>query len=157
VEITLRENTLMGTTPVKITPMEITLMAITLMDMNTPAVIAELEALAARYEAALMRNDVAVLDTMFWQSPDVVRLGVGENLYGIDAIAAFRAARTGGSPQRQILSTRISAFGPDFGVVNVEFQRAGGGPAGRQSQSWVRLPEGWRIVSAHVSLLGSRS
>lgn len=124
------------------------------MTVNDPCTLAELEALGARYERALMSNDVEALDGMFWQSPDVVRFGVGENLYGIDEIAAFRAARPGGSPQRIVLDTYISAFGSDFGIVNLEFQRTGGGPIGRQSQTWVRFPDGWRIVSAHVSLMG---
>lgn len=123
------------------------------MTLNDPRTLAELEALGARYERALMSNDVEALDGMFWQSPDVVRLGVGENLYGIDEIAAFRAARPGGSPQRIVLKSHISAFGSDFGIVNLEFQRTGGGPIGRQSQTWVRFPGGWRIVSAHVSLM----
>lgn len=123
------------------------------MTVNDPRTLAELEALGARYEHALMSNDVEALDGMFWQSPDVVRLGVGENLYGIDEIAAFRATRPGGSPQRIVLDTHISAFGSDFGIVNIEFQRTGGGPIGRQSQTWVRFPDGWRIVSAHVSLI----
>jgi hypothetical protein len=123
--------------------------------INSPAVVAELAALAERYDAALSANDLQTLDAMFWQSPDVVRLGVGENLYGIEAVAAFRAARPGGSPPRRLLKTTISTFGADFGVINVEFQRLAGGPIGRQSQTWARLPEGWRIVSAHVSLMGS--
>lgn len=113
----------------------------------------ELQVLAERYETALMANDLDELDAMFWQSPHVVRLGVGENLYGIEEIAAFRAARSGGSPQRKVLRTSITTFGRDYGVINVEFQRVGGGPIGRQSQTWVRMPEGWRIVSAHVSLM----
>ena len=100
-----------------------------------------------------MANDLAALDAMFWQSPDVVRLGVGENLYGIDAIAAFRATRSGGSPQRRVIRTTITSFGPDVGVINIEFQRIGAAAIGRQSQSWVRLAEGWRIVAAHVSLM----
>lgn len=123
------------------------------MIVDDPRILAELEALAERYEAALMANDLAELDAMFWQSPKVVRLGVGENLYGIEEIAAFRAARQGGSPQREVIRTEITAFGTDFGVINVEFQRAGGKSTGRQSQTWVRLPEGWRIVAAHVSLM----
>ncbi len=123
------------------------------MTLNDPGTLAELEALCVRYERALMANNLDELDAMFWQSPHVVRLGVGENLHGIEAIAAFRAARPGGSPQREVLRTSISAFGTDFGVINIEFRRANGGPDGRQSQTWVRLPEGWRIVSAHVSLM----
>lgn len=125
------------------------------MTIDDPETLAELTALAERYEIALGTNDLATLDAMFWQSPQVVRLGVGENLYGIEEIAAFRAARPGGSPSRNVLRTTITSFGRDFGTINVEFQRVGGGPIGRQSQSWVRMPEGWRIVSAHVSLMGS--
>ncbi|HZF46524.1 MAG TPA: oxalurate catabolism protein HpxZ [Sphingomonadaceae bacterium] len=123
------------------------------MIIDDPATKAELEALSARYEAALMANDLAELDGMFWQSPKVVRLGVGENLYGIEEIAAFRAARRGGSPAREVIRTTITTFGTDLGVINVEFQRVGSETIGRQSQTWVRLPEGWRIVSAHVSLM----
>ena len=123
------------------------------MIVNDPPVIAELTELAERYETALMANDLQALDAMFWQSPDVVRLGVGENLYGIDAIAAFRASRTGGSPPRRVLRTTIASFGRDMGVVNVEFQRIGAIAIGRQSQSWIRFAEGWRIVAAHVSLM----
>jgi hypothetical protein len=123
--------------------------------IDDPDVLAELRALSDRYEAALMTNDLGTLDAMFWQSQQVVRLGVGENLYGIDEIAAFRSKRPGGSPPRTVRRTTITSFGKDFGTVNVEFEREGGGPIGRQSQSWVRLPEGWRIVSAHVSLMGA--
>ena len=125
------------------------------MTIDDPATLAELTALADCYEIALGTNDLATLDAMFWQSPKVVRLGVGENLYGIAEIQAFRATRTGGSPPRRVLRTEVTSFGQDFGVVNVGFQREGGGPIGRQSQSWARLPEGWRIVAAHVSLMGS--
>ena len=123
------------------------------MIVNDPLVVAELTELADRYETALMANDLASLDAMFWQSPNVVRLGIGENLYGIDSIAAFRAARPGGSPPRQVIRTTITSFGCDMGVVNVEFQRAGPTAIGRQSQRWIRFAEGWRIVAAHVSLM----
>jgi hypothetical protein len=123
------------------------------MIVNDPSVIAELTELAERYETALMANDLPALDGMFWQSPDVVRLGIGENLYGIESIAAFRAARPGGSPPRRVIRTTIRSFGRDMGVVNVEFQRIGAVAIGRQSQSWVRFAEGWRIVAAHVSVM----
>ena len=122
------------------------------MIVNDPSVVAELTELAECYETALMSNDLPTLDAMFWQSPHVVRLGIGENLYGIDSIAAFRVARRGGSPPRQVIRTTISSFGRDMGVINIEFQRASA-VAGRQSQTWVRFAEGWRIISAHVSLL----
>jgi hypothetical protein len=125
------------------------------MMINHPVVIAELTGLAEQYEAALMANDLAALDAMFWQSPDVVRLGIGENLYGIAAIAAFRATRPGGSPPRRIIRTEIASFGRDTGVINVEFQRIGATMIGRQSQNWIRFAEGWRIVAAHVSLMGA--
>jgi hypothetical protein len=125
------------------------------MTVNDPSIVAELTELAARYETALMTNDLSTLDAMFWQSPDVVRLGVGENLYGIDSIAAFRAARPGGSPPRQVIRTTITSFGRDFGVINIEFQRVGAAKMARQSQSWVRFDQGWRIVAAHVSLMAS--
>lgn len=123
------------------------------MIVNDTSVIAELRELAERYETALMANDLPALDGMFWQSPHVVRIGIGENLYGIESIAAFRAARPGGSPPRRVIRTTISSFGQDMGVINVEFQRIGAVANGRQSQSWVRFAEGWRIVAAHVSLM----
>lgn len=123
------------------------------MIVNDTSVIAELRELAERYETALMANDLPALDGMFWQSPHVVRIGIGENLYGIDSIAAFRATRPGGSPPRRVIRTTISSFGQDMGVINVEFQRIGAVANGRQSQSWVRFAEGWRIVAAHVSLM----
>lgn len=127
------------------------------MIVNHPIVVAELTELAERYETALMANDLAVLDSMFWQSPDVVRLGIGENLYGIEEIAAFRARRPGGSPPRRVIRTTIASFGRDTGVINVEFQRIGASTIGRQSQTWIRFAEGWRIVGAHVSLMDGES
>lgn len=126
-----------------------------MMDINDPAVLAEVTALVAQYERALGDNDIETLDAMFWQSPKAVRYGVGECLYGIEEILAFRKARPGGSPPRAIRRMEITTFGADHATANVEFQRIGGEVIGRQSQSWVRLPEGWRIVSAHVSLQGS--
>jgi hypothetical protein len=122
------------------------------MIVNDPSIVAELTELAERYETALMTNDLPALDAMFWQSTHVVRFGISENLYGIESIAAFRAARPGGSPPRQVIRTTIASFGRDTGVINIEFQRIGA-VAGRHSQSWVRLAEGWRIVAAHVSLM----
>ena len=125
------------------------------MNVNAASVVGELQALADSYERALMDNDLATLDGMFWQSPHVVRLGIGENLYGEAEIAAFRAGRAGGAPPRMVLKTSTSTFDDDFGVINVEFRRAGAAVTGRQSQVWVRFPAGWRIVSAHVSLMGA--
>lgn len=127
------------------------------MEINDPKTREEVEALVDRYEVALGENDVAALDRFFWDSDLVVRFGVGENLYGREEIAAFRRARTGGSPPRTVRRVAITTFGENFAVANVEFQRVGGEVIGRQSQSWARLPEGWRIVAAHVSLMGLSS
>ncbi|MEV5021161.1 MULTISPECIES: oxalurate catabolism protein HpxZ [unclassified Sphingobium] len=127
------------------------------MMIDEPETHAEIAALVERYEDALDRNDIGALDAMFWHSPQVVRFGVGENLYGEAEIAAFRRQRQGGSPPRTVRRIAITTFGRDFAVANVEFQRLGGETIGRQSQSWVRLPEGWRIVAAHVSLMGQTS
>jgi hypothetical protein len=123
------------------------------MNINVPEVVAEVEAAFARYERALMENDVEVLDALFWRSPHTLRYGVGENLYGFDEIAAFRTARPGGSPPRMLLRSVITTFGADFATANVEFQRAGGTRIGRQSQTWARLDGGWKVVAAHVSLI----
>jgi len=124
------------------------------MEINDPAVLAEVRAAFAQYENALMENDIAALNALFWNSALVIRFGPGQTLYGIEAIAAFRAARVGGSPKRVLFNTVITSFGRDFATANTEFQREGASAPGRQSQSWVRLPEGWRIAAAHVSLLG---
>ena len=122
------------------------------MDINLPDVIAEVRAVFDRYEQALVRNDVAVLDELFWDSPHTLRYGLAENLHGYDAIRAFRAARPAQGLARTLQRTAITSYGRDFATANTEFLRAGG-PAGRQSQTWVRTPQGWRVVSAHVSLL----
>lgn len=122
--------------------------------INDPATVAQVEQAFAAYERALMENDLAALDALFWAADDVVRIGPGQNLYGIDAIRAFRANRPGGSPQRALLAVRITTFGDSFAIANAEFQRAGAVAPGRQSQTWVRFDEGWRVVSAHVSILG---
>ena len=127
------------------------------MTFNDPAVLAEVTAAFAAYEAALMANDVQTLDALFWASPHTVRYGAGENLYGQDEILAFRKARPGGSPQRVLTRTVITTFGADYATANTEFVRSGGTRIGRQSHAWARLPEGWRIVAAHVSLMGDGS
>ncbi len=124
------------------------------MEINHPETLAEVHEAFARYEKSLMDNDIDALNALFWNSPLVIRFGPGQNLYGIDAIAAFRTARVGGSPKRLLFNTVITSFGRDFATANTEFQREGASAPGRQSQSWVRLPEGWRIAAAHVSLLG---
>jgi hypothetical protein len=125
------------------------------MDINLPEVHAELSAVFARYEDALVNNKVEVLDELFWPSEFTVRYGVGENLRGIAAIRAFRSARSPLNLARTLQHTVITTYGRDFGTAMTEFQREGASKTGRQSQTWVRLAEGWRVVAAHVSLLGA--
>jgi hypothetical protein len=121
--------------------------------INDPAVLAEVQAVFARYEDALVHNKVDVLDELFWRSPATVRYGAGENLYGYDAIAAFRAARPSAGLARQLVRTVITTYGRDFATAMTEFRREGNPGTGRQSQTWLRTPEGWRVVAAHVSLI----
>lgn len=125
------------------------------MTINNPEVHCELSELYPHYEKALVENDVETLTKMFWASPLAMRFGAGENLYGIDEIEAFRRVRPAVGLARKIIRLDIVTFGRDYGSVTLEFERET--PArivrGRQSQVWVRLPEGWRIVAAHVSLL----
>lgn len=125
------------------------------MDFNRPEVLGELTAAFARYEDALVNNRVEVLDELFWDHAQTVRFGVNENLYGIDAIREFRNARSAVGLARTLLRTVITTYGDDFGTAMTEFRREGGTKLGRQSQTWVRLPEGWRVVAAHVSLIDS--
>jgi ketosteroid isomerase-like protein len=122
------------------------------MTINDPNVLTEVRAAVDAYEDALMANDVEALDGFFWNSPHTVRFGVAENLYGFEAIAAFRVGRQGGSPPRRRLRTDIVAFGPDVAVANVEFIRTDTGRNGRQSQIWLKTDGGWKVASAHVSL-----
>ncbi len=126
------------------------------MIIDDPVALAEVTAAFHAYERALMADDIAALDALFHHAPTTVRYGVGEVLYGIAEIRAFRQAR-GGSPQRRLGRTAITTFGRDFATTQTEFFRAGSERRGRQSQAWVRFAEGWRIVSAHVSLEGSGS
>ena len=123
--------------------------------INDPEIVAELEALYPQYEAALVSNDAETLTRMFWASPHVMRFGITENLYGIEEIEAFRKGRSPANLARRVRRLDIVTFGRDFGSVTLEFERVIGAIpiSGRQSQMWVRLPEGWRIVSAHVSVL----
>jgi hypothetical protein len=123
------------------------------MEINRPDVLAEVTAAFERYERALVGNDIAELDALFWASPHTVRYGAGENLYGIEAIRAFRAARSPAGLAREILRTRITTYGDAFATTHLEFRRVGSERVGRQTQSWARLPEGWRVVSAHVSVM----
>ena len=124
------------------------------MDINLPDVHDEVTAVFARYEDALVNNRVDVLDELFWPSEHTVRYGVGENLRGIEAIRAFRNARPAQGLARTLQHTVITTYGRDFATAMTEFQREGSARSGRQSQTWVRLPAGWRVVAAHVSLLG---
>jgi hypothetical protein len=125
------------------------------MVINDPAVVRELAELYPRYESALVNNDVETLIAMFWASPHTVRFGAAENLHGIDQIVAFRKGRSPVNLARTVERLDISTFGQDFAEVSLEFSRStsNGIVRGRQSQTWVRLPEGWRIVAAHVSIL----
>jgi hypothetical protein len=122
--------------------------------INDPAVLAEVEAAFAAYEKALTTNDVAVLDTLFKDAPETLRYGVSENLYGYAEIAAFRAARSPVGVMRTIERTVITTYGDAFATANTMFRRESMvGKVGRQSQTWVRFPEGWRVVAAHVSVI----
>lgn len=123
------------------------------MQINLPHVLAEMEAAFARYEDALVNNKVDVLDELFWNSPHTLRYGIGENLYGFEAIQAFRASRPSQGLQRTCMNTVITTYGEYFATANTEFQRDGVARSGRQSQTWMRTPEGWRVVAAHVSLI----
>jgi hypothetical protein len=122
-------------------------------NIDRPAIVAEVTAAFYRYEQALVSNDVAVLDELFWHDSRTVRLGAGENLYGIEEIRAFRAARPSAGLDRDLRHTVITTFGDDYAVCSTEFTRAGTEKIGRQQQTWVRLPCGWRIVAAQVSLM----
>ena len=124
------------------------------MDVNLPDVHAEVTAAFARYETALMANDAAALGAIFWDSAQVIRYGVGENLYGAGEIAAFRGARSPVGLARRLSRTVITTFGRDFATASTLFHRdTAPGKVGRQMQTWARLPEGWRVVAAHVSLI----
>jgi hypothetical protein len=123
------------------------------LEVNIPEVVADVTAAFKRYEEALTSNDVAVLDELFWKSTHTLRFGVTENLYGYDQIAAFRAGRSPAGLARRIFNTVITTYGRDFATANTEFQRDGSSKTGRQSQTWMRTSEGWRVIAAHVSLL----
>jgi hypothetical protein len=125
------------------------------MTINDPIVVRELAELYPRYESALVNNDVDTLIAMFWASPHTIRFGATENLHGIDEIVAFRKGRSPVNLARTIDRLDIAAFGQNFAEISLEFSRStnNGVVRGRQSQTWARLPEGWRIVAAHVSML----
>ena len=122
-------------------------------DINRPDVLREVREVFARYEQALVGNDTEALDALFWHSDAVVRYGATENLVGIEAIRAFRAARSSVGLARTLDRTVITTYGSVFATAMTEFRRAGNERIGRQSQTWVRFAEGWRVVAAHVSLI----
>jgi hypothetical protein len=124
-----------------------------MIEINIPEVVAEVEKAFARYERALVANDIAEPDALFWKSPHTLRYGATEILYGYDEIAAFRARRPAVNLARDLLKTVITTYGRDFATANAEFNRAGSTATGRQSQTWLRTDDGWRVVAAHVSLM----
>ena len=123
------------------------------MEINIPEVVAEVRAAFERYEKALNANDIDVLDSMFWNDERVIRYSIMDNAYGFEAIHASRLARPKIDMRRTISNTIITTFGRDLATANTEFQRVESGRRGRQSQTWARMPEGWRVVSAHVSFM----
>jgi hypothetical protein len=124
------------------------------MDIDLPDVLAEVTAQFARYERALVSNDVAVLDELFRDDSRTLRYGIGENLYGYSEIMAFRAARPSVGLMRKTARTVITSYGRDMAVASTLFYReTAPGKVGRQMQTWVRFAEGWRIVAAHVSII----
>jgi hypothetical protein len=127
------------------------------MTINDPEVVAELAAFYPHYETALITNDINTLAAMFWDGAQVMRFGAAENLYGPDELEAFRKARPSVGLARTVARLDIVTFGRDFASITLEFQRTtpNGVVRGRQSQVWVRMPAGWRIMQAHVSMLPS--
>ncbi len=123
--------------------------------VNDSAVVAEITDLYLKYEEALANNNLEVMDSLFWDAPEVVRFGVTENLYGIEEIRNFRASRSNPKIEREISHLKVVTFGKDTATVTLEFHRIINNVErfGRQSQTWYRFPQGWKVVSAHVSLL----
>lgn len=126
------------------------------MTIDDPAFLAEVTAAFHEYERALMADDVAAMDALFHHAPTTNRYGVGEVLYGIEAIREFRKGR-GGSPQRRLGRVAITVYGDAFATADAEFFRENSDRRGRQTQSWVKFADGWKVVSAHVSLEGNTS
>jgi ketosteroid isomerase-like protein len=124
------------------------------MTIDDPILLAEVTHAFQAYERALMADDVAALDALFHAAPTTNRYGVGEVLYGIDAIRDFRKGR-GGSPQRKLGRVAITVYGDAFATADAEFHRDGSDRRGRQTQAWVKFADGWKVVSAHVSLEGT--
>jgi ketosteroid isomerase-like protein len=126
------------------------------MDIDLPDVVAEVRAAFAAYERALVSNDVAALDALFHDDPRTIRFGGGENLFGSAQIKAFRAARSPAGLARTLSHTVITAYGRDLGIASTLFHRPTmPGKVGRQMQTWIRFPEGWRVVAAHVSVIAA--
>jgi AtzH-like len=123
------------------------------MEINIPDVVIEVKAAFERYEKAINANDVDVLDGSFWNDPRVIRYSLTENAYGYEAIHASRLARPKADLRRVLSNTVITTFGRHLATANTEYHRVESGRHGRQSQTWVRMPEGWRVVSAHVSFM----
>lgn len=124
------------------------------MVIDDPAVKAEVEAAFAAYETALVTNDVATLEALFHDDPRTIRYGGGENLYGMEAIRRFRRGRSPQGLARALEGTVITTYGQDFATAMTLFTRENApGKVGRQSQTWVRFPEGWKVVAAHVSVI----
>lgn len=124
------------------------------MEVDLPEVVAEVREVFERYEKALVTNDVATLDTLFRKDARTIRYGVAENLYGHEEVAAFRAARSPLNLARTRERVVITTFGRDFAVASTHFRRDSmPGKIGRQMQTWVRFPEGWQVVAAHVSII----
>lgn len=127
------------------------------MEIDLPEVVAEVTAAFNRYEKALVSNDVAVLDDTFREDPRTIRYGAQEILYGFDEIAAFRAARAPAGLNRTISRTVITTYGREFAVASTLFHRETmPGMVGRQTQTWVKFPDGWRVVAAHVSVIDEK-
>ena len=123
------------------------------MTINEPKILAEVTAAFERYERAVNDNDVEVLTGTFWNSPLTVRYGIAEQLYGYEQIGQFRASNRLQNQRRELTRVLITTFGNDFATASCEFRRLESGRAGRQMQTWIRTPDGWRVVAAHVSLL----
>ena len=125
------------------------------MEINVPEVVAEVTAAFERYETGVIGNQPEILIDSFWNNPLTIRYGTAENLYGFDEIAGYRKTRAaiGGPKKRQLRQTVITTYGRDFATANTEYVREENGKVGRQSQTWMRTPDGWRVVSAHVSLM----
>ena len=121
------------------------------LEINIPEIVAEVGAVFARYEDALVNNRLDILDELFWESTTTVRYGLAENLIGIEAIRAYRSARPPTSLARRLERTVITTYGRDMACAMTEFHREGNPRVGRQSQTWARFPQGWRVVAAHVS------